>query len=83
MFTAIEISTAAGTREGIIDITTTGRRTGRPRRIEIFFHRAAGRTNLCSGTSGRPTSWYANLLAHPDFTSPLRPLFRIGYVLQP
>ncbi|GAB7103412.1 hypothetical protein JCM4814A_17260 [Streptomyces phaeofaciens JCM 4814] len=69
---AIEITPAAGTRERIIDITTTGRRTGRPRRIEIFFYRASGRTYLCSGTSGRPTSWYANLLAHPDFTFHLK-----------
>ncbi|MFC9946760.1 nitroreductase family deazaflavin-dependent oxidoreductase [Streptomyces pratensis] len=69
---AIEIVPAAGTRERIIDITTTGRRTGRPRRIEIFFYRASGRTYLCSGTSGRPTSWYANLLAHPYFTFHLK-----------
>ncbi|OQR62000.1 nitroreductase family deazaflavin-dependent oxidoreductase [Streptomyces maremycinicus] len=64
---AIEITPAAGTRERIIDITTTGRRTGRPRRIEILFYRAVGRTYLCSGTSGRPTGWYAHLLTHPDF----------------
>ncbi|MEV2246261.1 nitroreductase/quinone reductase family protein [Streptomyces sp. NPDC049970] len=69
---AIGITPAAGTRERIIDITTTGRRTGRPRRIEIFFYRAAGRTYLCGGTSGRPTSWYANLFAHPDFTFHLK-----------
>ncbi|MEU7738515.1 nitroreductase family deazaflavin-dependent oxidoreductase [Streptomyces griseus] len=69
---AIEITPAAGTRDRIVDITTTGRRTGRPRRIEIFFYRAAGRTYLCSGTSGRPTSWYANLLAHPEFTFHLK-----------
>ncbi|MFD5199673.1 nitroreductase/quinone reductase family protein [Streptomyces sp. NPDC058375] len=69
---AIEVTPAASTRERIIDITTTGRRTGRPRRIEIFFYRAACRTYLCSGTSGRPTSWYANLLAHPDFTFHLK-----------
>ena len=36
---AIEIAPTAGTRERIIDITTLGRRTGRPRRIEIFFLR--------------------------------------------
>ncbi|MEV5904846.1 nitroreductase family deazaflavin-dependent oxidoreductase [Streptomyces sp. NBC_00015] len=69
---AIEITPAAGTRERIIDITTTGRRTGRLRRIEIFFYRASGQTYLCSGSSGRPTSWYANLLAHPDFTVHLK-----------
>ncbi|MFD8604354.1 nitroreductase/quinone reductase family protein [Streptomyces globisporus] len=61
-----------GSRERIIDITTTGRRTGRPGRIEVFSRRAAGRTYLFSGPSGRPTSWYANLVAHPDFTFHLK-----------
>src|SRR4051794_24324051 len=64
----IEITPAAGTRERIVDITTTGRQTGRPRRIEIFFYRAAGNTYLCSGAGGGATSWYANLLAEPSFT---------------
>ncbi|MEV5856762.1 hypothetical protein [Streptomyces anulatus] len=52
---AIEITPAAGTRERIFDITTTGRRTGHPRRIE-FFRGAAGPTCLCGGASGRPAS---------------------------
>ncbi|GGR49754.1 deazaflavin-dependent oxidoreductase (nitroreductase family) [Nocardioides luteus] len=69
---AIEITPAAGTRERIIDITTRGRRTGRPRRIEIFFYRAAGRTYLCSGAGGAATDWHANLLADPDFTFHLK-----------
>jgi deazaflavin-dependent oxidoreductase (nitroreductase family) len=69
---AIEITPAAGTRERIIDITTWGRRTGRPRRIEIFFYRAAGRTYLCSGAGGAATDWHANLLANPDFTFHLK-----------
>ncbi|ONI71664.1 nitroreductase family deazaflavin-dependent oxidoreductase [Kribbella sp. ALI-6-A] len=69
---AIEITPAAGTRERIIDITTRGRRTGRPRRLEIFFYRAAGRTYLCSGAGGGATDWHANLLAHPDFTFHLK-----------
>ncbi len=69
---AIAITPAAGTRDRIIDITTTGRRTGQPRRIEIFFYRARGRTYLCSGTSGQPVSWYANLLAEPRFTVHLK-----------
>ncbi|MFE7385185.1 nitroreductase/quinone reductase family protein [Streptomyces zhihengii] len=69
---AIEITPAAGTRERIIDITTTGRRSGVPRRIEIFFYRALGGTYLCSGTSGRATGWYANLLAEPGFTFHLK-----------
>jgi len=69
---AIEITLAAGTRERIIDITTLGRRTGRPRRIEIFFYRAAGATYLCSGAGGGATDWHANLLANPDFTFHLK-----------
>ncbi len=69
---AIEITPAAGTRERIIDITTLGRRTGRRRRIEIFFYRAAGATYLCSGAGGAATDWHANLLAHPHFTFHLK-----------
>lgn len=69
---AIEITPAAGTAERIIDITTRGRRTGRPRRIEIFFYRAGGATYLCSGAGGAATDWHANLLAHPDFTFHLK-----------
>lgn len=69
---AIEITPAAGTRERIVDITTTGRRTGRPRRIEIFFYRAHGATYLCSGAGGGPTGWNANLSANPAFTFHLK-----------
>ncbi|MCD4526854.1 nitroreductase/quinone reductase family protein [Nocardioides sp. cx-173] len=69
---AIEITPAAGTAERIIDITTWGRRTGLPRRIEIFFYRSAGRTYLCSGAGGAATDWHANLLANPDFTFHLK-----------
>ncbi|RCK70381.1 nitroreductase family deazaflavin-dependent oxidoreductase [Desertihabitans brevis] len=69
---AIEITPAAGTSERIIDITTVGRRTGRPRRIEIFFYRAAGRTYLCSGAGGGATDWCANLRANPGFTFHLK-----------
>ena len=69
---AIEITPAAGTRERIVDITTTGRRTGLPRRIEIFFYRAGGRTYLCSGAGGGATGWHANLLADPAFTFHLK-----------
>src|SRR5690242_19251548 len=53
-----------------IDITTVGRRSGEPRRIEIWFYRYDGRIFL----SGSPGSrdWYANLVAHPDFTFHLK-----------
>lgn len=53
-----------------IDITTTGRRTGRARRIETVFHNIDGRIVL-SGMPG-PRDWYANLLADPRFTFHLK-----------
>ena len=47
-------------------VTTTGRTSGQPRRIEIWYHRVDGRIYI-TGTPG-PRAWYANLLATPDFT---------------
>jgi deazaflavin-dependent oxidoreductase (nitroreductase family) len=57
-------------RDRTIDITTIGRKSGQPRRIEIWFYRAGGRVYL-SGSPGR-RSWYANLLANPVFTFHLK-----------
>ncbi len=57
-----------------IDITTTGRRTGRPRRIEIWFHNVDGRFYI-SGRPGR-RGWYANLRANPEFTFHLKQTVR-------
>ncbi|HET9222110.1 MAG TPA: nitroreductase/quinone reductase family protein [Roseiflexaceae bacterium] len=45
------------------DITTTGRTSGQPRRIEIWYFVVGERVYL-TGTPGR-RDWYANLLAHP------------------
>jgi len=53
-----------------VDITTTGRRSGEPRRIEIWRYRYDGRTFL-SGTPGT-RDWYANLQANPEFTFHLK-----------
>ena len=55
----------------VIDITTTGRTSGEQRRIEIWFHRLDGKYYI-TGTPGRPRSWYANLVAHPEFTFHLK-----------
>jgi deazaflavin-dependent oxidoreductase (nitroreductase family) len=57
-------------RDRTIDITTTGRKTGKPRRKEIWFHDVDGRLYL-TGTPGR-RDWYANLVAHPEFTFHLK-----------
>lgn len=67
---ALDIGPASSAAERTIDITTLGRRSGVPRRIEIWFHHVDGRWYL----SGMPTrrSWYANVLAHPRFTVHLK-----------
>lgn len=54
-----------------IDITTTGRRTGLPRRIELGFLNLGGRIYL-SGMPGFARSWIANLRADPRFTFHLK-----------
>jgi len=56
---------------GVIDITTRGRHTGQPRRIEIRFHHIEGQVYI-TGRPPRPRAWYANLLAHPEFTFHLK-----------
>ncbi|MDG4827968.1 nitroreductase/quinone reductase family protein [Solwaraspora sp. WMMD1047] len=53
-------------RQQTVEITMTGRRSGRPRRLETWRYRAAGRFWL-TGSPGK-RDWYANLLAHPEFT---------------
>jgi len=53
-----------------IDITTTGRRTGQPRRIEIWMLDVDGRFFI-TGTPGR-RDWLANLTDHPDLVVHLK-----------
>jgi deazaflavin-dependent oxidoreductase (nitroreductase family) len=57
----------------LIDITTTGRRTGVPRRIEIVFHRIGGHIYI-SGmpVAGRTRAWLRNLADQPRFTFHLK-----------
>ena len=54
-------------RDRTIDITTIGRNSGLPRRIETWFYRVDDQIYL-TGSPGR-RDWYANLLANPGFTS--------------
>lgn len=61
-------------QDDTIDITTIGRKSGRPRRIEIWFKRVNGRTYI-TGTPGR-RDWYANLQANPLFTFHLKQSLR-------
>jgi F420H(2)-dependent quinone reductase len=54
-----------------IDITTTGRKSGRPRRIELTFHNIGGRIFI-SGRPGFRRGWIANLRANPEMTFHLK-----------
>lgn len=53
-----------------VDITTTGRRSGLPRRIEIWMLEVDGRFYI-TGTPG-PRDWLANLQADPSLVVHLK-----------
>ena len=55
-----------------IDITTTGRRTGSPRRIELVFHNIDGRIVISGSPSRRKRGWIWNLEADPNLTFHLK-----------
>jgi F420H(2)-dependent quinone reductase len=67
---ALAIDRDSGARERTVDITTIGRRSGSPRRIETWFYRVDGTVYL-SGMPGR-RGWAANLEAEPAFTFHLK-----------
>ena len=56
--------------DDMVDITTTGRRSGKPNKIEIWYHRALGRYFI-TGSPG-PRNWLANVTANPEFTFHLK-----------
>jgi len=60
----------AALRHGqVIDITTTGRLTGHPRRIEIVFHHLDGRIWITGlPRADRTRAWLRNLEANPRLT---------------
>jgi deazaflavin-dependent oxidoreductase (nitroreductase family) len=55
-----------------IDITTTGRRSGKPRRIEIVFHNIGGRIYISGIPRPEKRDWLVNLEANPAFTFHLK-----------
>jgi deazaflavin-dependent oxidoreductase (nitroreductase family) len=59
-------------RGGVIDITTVGRQSGRPRRLEIVFHNIDGKIYISGIPSPNRRGWLANLEAHPEFTFHLK-----------
>ena len=59
-----------------IDITTIGRRSGQPRRIEIVFHSFDGRLYISGLPSRRTRAWLHNLRANPKLTFHLKQLLK-------
>jgi len=55
-----------------IDMTTTGRRTGWPRRIELVFHNIDGRLIISGSPNRRTRSWIYNLEADSQLTFHLK-----------
>src|ERR1700737_4440026 len=50
------------------DISTTGRKSGQERRLEIVMHNIDGRLYISGQPSRSRRSWLANLDANPKFT---------------
>ncbi len=61
-------------RGRVIDITTKGRKTGQPRRLEIWFANVNGRIYI-TGLPGK-RGWYANMASDPEFTFHLKGSFK-------
>jgi deazaflavin-dependent oxidoreductase (nitroreductase family) len=59
-------------RGHVIDITTVGRRSGEPRRLEIAFHNVGGRIYISGIPRPSKRSWLSNLEADPRFTFHLK-----------
>jgi deazaflavin-dependent oxidoreductase (nitroreductase family) len=55
-----------------VDITTTGRKSGKPRTLEIVFHNVDGRIFISGIPSPNRRSWLANLDANPRMTFHLK-----------
>jgi deazaflavin-dependent oxidoreductase (nitroreductase family) len=51
-----------------VDITTTGRKSGKLRTLEIVFHNVDGRIYISGIPSPKRRSWLANLDADPHMT---------------
>lgn len=69
---ALALTPASTAADRTIEITTKGRRSGLPHRIEIWFYRV-GEKNYLTGMPGRgEPDWYQNLLLTPEFTFHLK-----------
>src|SRR2546426_4424476 len=60
------------TRSQLIDMTTTGRKSGEPRRTEIVMHNLGGRRCISGMPFRQRRSWTANIEPNPHITIHLK-----------
>jgi deazaflavin-dependent oxidoreductase (nitroreductase family) len=60
------------TRSQVIDMSTTGRKSGEQRRIEIVMHNLGGRRYISGMPFRQRRSWLANIEANPQITIHLK-----------
>ncbi len=70
----MEVLQDALARDFTIDLTTIGRRSGQPRRVEIWYLLYED-TPYITGTPG-PRDWFANVLANPSIVFHLKESLR-------
>lgn len=63
-----QVRQALSRPQTVIDITTTGRKSKHPRRIEIVMHNIDGHFYISGQPRPERRSWLANLDANPNFT---------------
>jgi hypothetical protein len=69
---ALAIGPSSTMEDRTIEITTTGRSSRSPRRIEIVFYRIEDSIYLSGIPAPRSRDWLANLSAEPHFTFHLK-----------
>jgi hypothetical protein len=69
---ALAIDSSSTIEDRTIDITTTGRRSGELRRIEIVFYRLGDDIYLSGIPGPKPRDWLVNLAVRPGFTFHLK-----------
>lgn len=63
-----EVEVHGMTRDRLLLLTTTGRRSGEPHTTPAMFHRRDGRLFVVAAAAGAPKhpAWFLNLLAAPE-----------------
>jgi deazaflavin-dependent oxidoreductase (nitroreductase family) len=69
---ALAVDGSGPIEDRTIDITTTGRRSGELRRIEIVYYPFDGEIYLSGIPAPKTRDWLANLATHPEFTFHLK-----------